>query len=320
VLASPPTQSADSRARQPDASGFVERDGVRVWWERYGDGEPTILLMPTWSIFPSRHWKFQIPYFARHFRVVTFDGRGNGRSDRPVEPAAYADTEFVADAAAVLDATETDRAVVAGLSMGGGYALRFAVDIPERTLALILVGAAVAGRDRPEGTPDVPDDTDFEEPRDPEADGGWGRYNAHFWRGNWRGFVDWFVGTRIFSEPHSTKQFEDGVGWGLSTDPETIVATRRAPYLERPPDWPVPPSTEGRGLAFARRVLCPALVIHGRDDQIIGLENPRRIAATMGARLIEIEGGGHAPNLREPVLVNRAIADFIRELDGGPPG
>ena len=47
----------------------------------------------------------QIPYLARHCRVVTFDGRGNGRSDRPHEPAAYAEAEFAADALAVMDAT-----------------------------------------------------------------------------------------------------------------------------------------------------------------------------------------------------------------------
>lgn len=303
-----------TRARQPDASGFIERDGVRVFWERYGDGAPTILLMPTWSIFPSRHWKLQIPYLARHFRVVTFDGRGAGRSDRPTEPAAYADTEFAADAAAVLDATRTDRAVVAGLSMGAGYAVRFAVDVPDRTIGLILIGGAVAGRDRPEGTPDVPDDSDFEEPRDPEADDGWGRYNAHFWRNDWPGFVEWFVGTRIISDPHSTKLVEDGIGWGLGADPEAMVASRRGFYLRRPSDWPVPPSTEGRGLAFARHVRCPALVIHGQRDQIINPENARRIAAAMGARLVEIEGIGHAPNLREPVLVNLQIAAFLRGL------
>ena len=63
--------------------------------------------MPTWSVVHSRHWKLQIPYLARQFRVVTFDGRGNGRSDRPADAAAYADAEFVADAIAVLDATGT---------------------------------------------------------------------------------------------------------------------------------------------------------------------------------------------------------------------
>ena len=72
-----------TRARYPDDEGFVERDGVRLFYEVYGHGEPTVLLLPTWSIVHSRHWKMQIPYLARHCRVVAFDGRGNGRSDRP---------------------------------------------------------------------------------------------------------------------------------------------------------------------------------------------------------------------------------------------
>ena len=76
------------------------------------------LLLPTWSIAHSRHWKFQVPYLARHYRVITFDGRGWGLSDRPTEPSAYSYLEFAADTLAVLDATETDRAVLAGLSLG----------------------------------------------------------------------------------------------------------------------------------------------------------------------------------------------------------
>ena len=72
-----------TRARYPDQTGFVERDGVRVFWEAYGTGDQTILLLPTWEIVHSRIWKGQIPYLARRFRVVTFDPRGNGRSDRP---------------------------------------------------------------------------------------------------------------------------------------------------------------------------------------------------------------------------------------------
>src|SRR6266536_3250745 len=109
------------RARYPDADGYVERDGVKVFYEVFGQGEPTILLLPTWSIIHSRVWKMQVPYLARHYRVVTFDGRGNGRSDRPVTAAAYADDEFVADALAVMDATDTERAVIVGVSMGGRW-------------------------------------------------------------------------------------------------------------------------------------------------------------------------------------------------------
>ena len=76
------------RAKEPDLDGYVERDGVKVFYEVFGSGEPTILLFPAWSIVHSRIWKMQVPYLARHYRV-TFDGRGNGRSDRPPTAAAY---------------------------------------------------------------------------------------------------------------------------------------------------------------------------------------------------------------------------------------
>src|SRR5436305_30285 len=105
-----------TRARYPDRDGFVERDGVRIFYEIYGAGEPTVFLLPTWSIIHSRHWKMQIPYLARHCRVLTFDGRGNGRSDRP--PSGYEERDFAADALAVMDATATERAVLVSLSLG----------------------------------------------------------------------------------------------------------------------------------------------------------------------------------------------------------
>ena len=74
-----------TRARYPDADGYVERDGVRVFWEAYGDAPTTFLLFPPSPISHSRLWKAQIPYLSRHFRVVVFDPRGNGLSDRPTE-------------------------------------------------------------------------------------------------------------------------------------------------------------------------------------------------------------------------------------------
>ena len=103
--------------RQPDRSGYVTRDGVRVAWEVHGDqNSPSVLLLPTWSIADAGHWKFQVPVLSRRYRVVVIDGRGNGRSDRPVDPGAYAISEYLADALAVLDATGTSEAVVAGYS------------------------------------------------------------------------------------------------------------------------------------------------------------------------------------------------------------
>ena len=126
------TTREQTRARYPDSTGFVERDGVRTFYEVYGEGEPTVLLMPTWSIIHARHWKLQIPYLARRWRVVTFDGRGSGRSDRPNDPEAYREEEFAADALAVMDATATERAVLVSLSRGAERSLLLAADHPER--------------------------------------------------------------------------------------------------------------------------------------------------------------------------------------------
>ena len=99
------------RAREPDHDGFVERDGVKVGYEVFGEGDPTIIFLPSWQILHSRQWKLQAPYLARYFRVITYDARGNGRSDRPATAEQYADREIVADAVAVLDAVGVERAV-----------------------------------------------------------------------------------------------------------------------------------------------------------------------------------------------------------------
>jgi pimeloyl-ACP methyl ester carboxylesterase len=311
----PDVQPLDrSRARLPDESGRIERDGVGVAWDRYGSGGPTILLLPTWSIVHARHWKLQVPYLARHFRVLTFDGRGNGRSDRPQDPASYADTEFVADAVAVLDATGTRRAVLAGLSMGGGYALRLAAEHPDRVMGAVYIGPAVPVLDRVPQEERARHGDDFEDPL--PTDDGWARYNAHYWRRDWPGFAEFFA-ARVFSERHSTKHREDFVGWMLETDPETIIATERASGFALPPGWSPGPPNEGAAVPFARRIRCPGLVIQGDADEVLPHAIGARLAALLGAPLVTIAGGGHAPQGREPVLVNRLIADFTRRVAAG---
>src|SRR5689334_6075043 len=111
-----PRRGDPTRAMYPHTEGYVEREGVRVFYEVYGEGEPTYLFLPPWSIVHSRFWKAQIHYLARHGRAVTFDGRGNGLSDRPVAPGAYNPNEFADDALAVMDATGTDSAITVSAS------------------------------------------------------------------------------------------------------------------------------------------------------------------------------------------------------------
>ena len=127
------------RARLPDDDGFVERGGVKVSYEVFGHGEPTIVLMPAWSIVHSRTWKMQVPFLSRHYRVITLDGRGNGRSGRPPGADSYLSAEYAADAVAVMDATSTDRAVVVSFSRGASYALHLGAARPECVLGHVFI-------------------------------------------------------------------------------------------------------------------------------------------------------------------------------------
>jgi pimeloyl-ACP methyl ester carboxylesterase len=292
VAAPAPEQT---RARYPDAEGYVERNGVRLFYEVYGEGEPTVFLLPTWSIVHSRHWKMQIPYLARHCRVLTSDGRGSGRSDRPSEPDAYREEEYAADAVAVMDATATERAVLVSLSRGAERALHVAAGHPERVDKLVFIAPALP---LPPVTPRLRAIQEFDERRDEYV--GWGMWNRHYWIEHYEDFLEFFF-SMCFTEPHSTKPREDCVGWGLDTDAETLVATQLASRL---PD-------EASVQALASRIEAPVLVVHGRDDAVRPWESGARFAELTNGALTILEGSGHFPHARDPVKVNLVLRDFV---------
>jgi pimeloyl-ACP methyl ester carboxylesterase/predicted glycosyltransferase len=273
---------------------------VRIFWERYGEGDPTLLLLPTWSIIHSRHWKAQIPYLARHFRVVTFDGRGNGKSDRPEGAIAYAEAEFAADSVAVMDATATERAVVAGLSCGALWGTLLAADHPERVAGAAFIGPAVPL------APGHPERGVYPAHEQLDTDEGWAKYNHYYWLEHQREFLEFFF-AKCFTEPHSTKQIEDCVGWGLEIAPETLIDTHVALSL--------------CGLESFReaceRVRCPVLVLHGDEDAIRPHAQGAALAEATGGRLVTLGGSGHCPQARDPVKVNGLLRDFAESL--APP-
>jgi len=288
------------RAREPDRSGYAVRSGVRLYFETYGDGPQTVVLLPPWSIVHSRVWKLQVPHLARHHRVVVYDGRGNGRSDRPPGPSAYDDAELVADALAVLDAAGVDDAVVVGYSLGARVLLALAADHPDRTTGAVFVGAAVELHDRPN-----PVATRFEEER--ESYEGWGRWNAHHWAQDQAGFAEFFFG-QVFPEPYSTRQVEEAVGFAMETDAETLVATQS-------PKRRVLGPAEAR--AAAARVRCPALVLHGDDDRIAPLSDGVALARGIGCPIEVVAGGGHGVQARHPVWFNSRLLRFVEEVAAG---
>jgi pimeloyl-ACP methyl ester carboxylesterase/predicted glycosyltransferase len=311
VAAEPQYQPAheQSRARYPDEEGFIERDGVRVFWESYGDGEQSVLFLPTWTLIHSRHWKAQIPYFARHFRVVTFDPRGNGRSERPTEASAYDEREFAQDAIDVMDACGVDRAIGVTLSSGAQRGMLLAADHPERVAGMVFIGAfAPVARG---GSLRMRARSAATAMNRPLTTRGWGKYNPAYWAdGGYGDFVQWWA-EKMLPEPHSTKQIEDAIAWSLETDGATLARTMPGGLATAP--------TRRDQVALAERIECPVLVIHGTKDRITPYADGKALAKITGGDLETVEGAGHLPHARKPVQVNLAIRDFIEEVPPRDP-
>jgi pimeloyl-ACP methyl ester carboxylesterase len=132
-------------------------------------------------------------------------------------------------------------------------------------------------------------------------DEGWARYNSHSWRRDYPGFVEFFF-DQVFCEPHSTKQIEDCVGWGLETDVETLI-TAEVPGLD-----------QVRSRELCGRLRCPVLVLHGDRDAIVPHAWGAEVARVTGGRLVTMEGSGHCPQARDPVGTNLILREFMASL------
>ena len=293
------------RAKLPASEGFVERDGVKLHYEVYGQGPQTMVFLPPWAIVHARVYKAQLPYFSERFRCIAFDGRGNGKSDRPTDVAAYSLENCIADILAVMDATDAGRAILVGLSLGGMHACVMAAHHPQRVKAAILAGTAAAiGPGNPHMAP-----KHFTTKR--ESFEGWDKYNREYWLSNYPDFAEHFV-RNIFSEPHSTKQIEDGVEWACETTGPVLAKTVEARAI-------VPPFDVGE--AMYRSIACPVLAIHGDDDRIQPYARGQLVAELAGAELVTIPAGGHNPLGRYPAKCNDLINDFLDRRLGIPaPG
>ena len=276
---------------------------MRVAWERFGSGEPALLFLGVDPIVESRMWKGQVPWFARRHTVVTFDPPGNGRSSRTTDPAAYT---------------------------------RRRVRRPRHRRARRR--RRRAGR-RPSGCARAPGSPSFWRREHPDRVGGVVAINPgmplsplHAFRRRAvcrgsttsstirRGLVQgeppllaarlaWvlrdFFFDQLLPEPHSTKQHEDCVGWGLEHDARDharLRCDRRARATTRRP------------AELCRQVRSPVLVICGDQDRCQPPERGHRIAELTGGELVVFEGSGHLTHARDPVRVNLEIDRFLRRV------
>jgi pimeloyl-ACP methyl ester carboxylesterase len=268
-----------ARSLAPVNHGFVESRGNRIAWKLYGQGDQVVLFIPTWNIVDSRVVAHQVAFLAKHARVLTYDPRGAGLSDRP--RTGYGFDEHSDDARAVLDANDVGHAAVLTASRGINSAVLLAARHPQRVERLVVIAPFM------QLDPPAPDQA--RQTRERTAD---------LWRRDWPGFVRTFM-ERVASEPDSEATIDELVAIGLEASPEVVI------QQETELDWDLAPRLLGQ-------VRCPTLVIHGTGDRTTPVEMVHAVTeAISGARLVLLEGAGHRPDIRDPQTVNRLLAEFL---------
>lgn len=257
---------------------------INMYYEIHGKGEPLVLIYGYAG--HSGLWFRQIPVLSRKYRVIAFDNRGVGRSDKPDIP--YAMAIMAGDIAGLLDAIGIDTAHIFGISMGGMIAQHFALNYPQRVSSLILgctyCGGVRSIQPEPESVAAL---FDFERMKKmtPEEIV---RQAMPF----------------CFSQKFIEKNpdiVEKRVAKQLEYPTPAHGATRQAEAIMGHDTYELLP-----------KIKLPTLVIAGDNDRLIPLENSRILAARIPqAELVVIKGAGHEFFIEDPEEANRAVLDFL---------
>ena len=260
----------------------TQSHGINIAFEVAGAG-PAVVLNHSF-LCSGAMWQPQVGPLAAEYRVINIDCRGHGASGPIATPFTLDD--MVDDVLAVLDHLAVDRAVWAGLSIGGMIALRGALRAPDRVTALILA----------------------------DTDAG----SENVWRRLKYSALAWLVrtfGIRLVL-PQVTRQM-----FGLTTrrkNPALVTEWRhRFARVDVPSALLTLAALNRRSDLFRRlpEVHVPALVLVGTEDRSLPPRRSRRLAQALArARLVEVAGAGHLASLEQPAAVTAAMLSFLRSL------
>jgi 3-oxoadipate enol-lactonase len=270
---------------------------VDLYYEEQGSGDPLLLIMGLAA--DSTAWLFQVPAFAEHYRTITFDNRGVGRSAKPSGP--YTITAMAKDAIGLLDMLRIERAHVVGVSMGGMIAQELALHHPERVRGLVLACTF------PEP------DEDVAQQREATIAQFGGTIDAAgalkvdpsrldpmmlFQTLLPRVFTPTFMQQEM---PKLMQLFGGALQWGFSMD---AILAQVAAVMGH--------STTER----LHQIGAPTLVITGDADLLISPANSDILAREIpNARLVKVPGGSHGFNFETPDVFNREVLSFLRGVD-----
>jgi pimeloyl-ACP methyl ester carboxylesterase len=278
-------------------------DGVRLAWASGGAGDPPIVKTANWlshleeepRVFASRHWVAEL---SRRNRLVRYDARGCGLSDRQVERVSL--DAWVDDLEAVVEAAGVGRFVLFGVSQGSAVAVRYAARHPDRVAGLILYGAFARGMLRQGHGPKI---DAAAQALMRLAELGWGADTGAFRR---------VFTSNIFpgADDALLQAFDDNHRHTVSG--EMVVRYMRTFF-----DIDVRDDAVG--------VRCPALVMHTRDERMILASEGRLLASLIpDARFVDVPGVNHLPLetdaawtvLRDEM---RAFLERLRTPQDAPP-
>jgi len=251
---------------------------INLYYEVAGQGDPIVFIHGLGS--SARDWEYQVPFFAPRYRVVVFDVRGHGRSDKP--PGPYSVPLFAQDTAALIRALEAAPAHVVGISMGGMIALQLAVDEPALVRSLVVVNSG------------------------PELVVRTFRERLMILQ---RFLIVRLLGMRKMGEVLSQRLF-----------PRPDQAPLRQMFVERWAENDPRAYREAMralvGWSVADRlgdIRCPTLVIASDQDYTPVSAKEAYVARMPNARLVVIPDAHHAVTVERPEEFNQALLDFLMQ-------
>jgi pimeloyl-ACP methyl ester carboxylesterase len=263
-------------------------NGIELYYEDTGTGTPVVFSHEFAGSCES--WEPQVRFFARRYRVITYNHRGYPPSTVPDDPGAYSEEHLVADLLGLLDHLGIERAHIVGLSMGGAVALKFGLAHPTRCLGVVVAGAGGGADDHEEWVR-----TGLETARRFEAE--WEIVSAEYGRGPARVQL-------LRKDPRGWQEFADLF---RRHSPTGSANTYRGVQLKRRTIYEVEDEL--------RIMQPPVLIIVGDEDEPClnpALFMKRRIP---NAGLTVLPKSGHAVNLEEPAAFNQAVLDFLTAVE-----
>ena len=250
---------------------------MKIAWEERGDGPPLLLIQGLG--YGRRSWEPLVPGLAERYRVLWFDNRGIGDSDKPEGP--YTARLMADDARQVLDEAGVDRAHVLGASLGGMIAQELAAGTPERVDKLVLCCTTPGGA----ATVPMPEVT-----------------------------VKLFAEAATLAPEVALRRF---VVNALGGDPsEELVERLYQLRLANPPDPAGWQAQAAAGLGFdgvEATIGAPTLVLTGTEDNVVDQRNADVVAARIpGASVERLPGTGHLFFWEQPDACVRIISEFLQ--------